>query len=132
MTSKLNTSLASDIVMQTRSHACHVEESRVSVDKVRRRRSILYTCSRDGLASVSATSIAQAVYSFAVSASDTTDGNDSLVEGWSMAGLRAAQDSDPDISCILKIMKEKEVKLLGMPWRCRPMTSEYSGTCGPD
>jgi len=93
-------------------HACHVEESRV--------------------ASVSATSIAQAVYSFAVSASDTTDGNDSLVEGWSMAGLRAAQESDPDISCILKIMKEKEVKPLGMPWRCRPMTSEYSGTCGPD
>ena len=66
------------------------------------------------------TSVAQAVFSFAVSASSTTDGNDSLLEGWSMDGLRAAQDSHPDISCILQLMKENEAK---PPWDAAALQS---------
>ena len=65
------------------------------------------------LASESATNVAHAVFNCAVSASEATDQNDLLLKEWSMDGLRAAQESDTDISYIMNLIKENIEK---PPW----------------
>jgi len=54
-----------------------------------------------------------AVYSQAVSASSTADGDVSAVEGWSLEGLRTAQEKDCDMSCIMELLKQSPEK---PPW----------------
>ena len=53
------------------------------------------------------------VFNLAISASDTADKNDSTIECWSLEGLRAAQESDPDTSCIMELLKQSTEK---PPW----------------
>ena len=63
--------------------------------------------------SVSAENEQNVVFSHAVSTSNSIDENDSVIEYWSMEGLRTAQENDSEISCILKLMKQSPEK---PPW----------------
>jgi len=63
--------------------------------------------------SVSAKNEQKIVFNHADSTADSTAENDSLFEYWSMEGIRVAQESDPDISCILKLTNQSPEK---PPW----------------
>ena len=62
---------------------------------------------------VSDRNIDRAVFSQAVSASSTADGDISAVECWSLEGLRAAQEKDCDTLCIMELLKQSPEK---PPW----------------
>jgi len=63
--------------------------------------------------SVSAENEQNVVFSQTVSTPNSTDENDSVIEYWSVEGLRTAQENDPEISCILNLMKQSHEK---PPW----------------
>jgi len=63
--------------------------------------------------SVSAKDDASVVFNLAVSATDTAGENNSIIGCWSLDGLRAAQESDPDTSCVMELMNQSTEK---PPW----------------